>query len=107
MTVNELIKKLDLEVLNLEDGDRVIEGGYTGDLLSWVMGKAQSGDMWVTIMTNVNVIAVASLVDCACIVIAENAEITEDVVTKAKAQGINLLRSPLSSYKICNEQILL
>ena len=107
MTVNELIKKLDLEVLNLEEGDREIEGGYTGDLLSWVMGRAQSGDMWVTIMTNVNVIAVASLVDCACVVIAENAEIGDEVVAKAKAQGINLLRTPLSSYKICNEQILL
>ncbi|MBE6686633.1 MAG: AraC family transcriptional regulator [Ruminococcaceae bacterium] len=107
MTVNELIKKLDLEVLNLEDGERSIEGGYTGDLLSWVMGKAESGDMWVTIMTNVNVIAVASLTDCACVVIAENAEIGDDVISKARTQGINLLRTPLSAYKVCNEQILL
>lgn len=107
MTVNELISRLELEILNLEDGERKIEGGYTGDLLSWVMGNAQSGDMWVTIMTNINVVAVASLVDCACVVIAENVEISDDVINKAKAQGINLLRSPLSSYKICNEQILL
>ncbi|MBE6573689.1 MAG: AraC family transcriptional regulator [Ruminococcaceae bacterium] len=107
MTVNELITKLDLEVLSLEDGEREITGGYTGDLLSWVMGRAESGDMWVTIMTNINVIAVAALADTACVVIAENAEISDDVVAKAKAQGINLLRTPMSAYKVCNEQILL
>ncbi|MBQ3184303.1 MAG: AraC family transcriptional regulator [Clostridia bacterium] len=107
MTVNDLIEKLDLEVLNLAEGDREITGGYVGDLLSWVMGKAESGDMWVTIMTNVNVVAVASLVDVACVVIADKAEITPDVIEKARAQGINLLRSAKSAYRLCNEQILL
>ncbi|MBR6514390.1 MAG: AraC family transcriptional regulator [Clostridia bacterium] len=107
MTVNQLIEKLSLEVLNLEEGDREITGGYVGDLLSWVMGKAESGDMWVTIMTNVNVVAVASLVDTACVVIADNAEIAPEVIEKARTQGINLLRSSKSAYQLCNEQILL
>lgn len=107
MTVTELIEKLDLEILNLAEGDREITGGYTGDLLSWVMGKAQSGDMWVTIMTNVNVVAVASLVDVACVVIADKAEVSPEVTEKAKQQGINLLRSDKNAYQLCNEQILL
>ncbi len=107
MTVAALIDRLGLEVLNLEDGDREITGGYTGDLLSWVMGKAESGDMWITIMTNLNVIAVASLVDVACVVIADKAEIAPEVIEKAKQQGINLLRSDKSAYQLCNEQILL
>ena len=107
MTVNSLIEKLDLEVLNLSEGDREITGGYVGDLLSWVMGKAESGDMWVTIMTNINVVAVASLVDTACVVIADKAEVAPEVIEKARAQGINLLRSDKSAYQLCNEQILL
>lgn len=107
MTVKSLIEKLDLEILNLAEPDREITGGYVGDLLSWVMGKAESGDMWVTIMTNVNVVAVASLVDAACVVIADKAEIAPDVIDKAKTQGINLLRSDKSAYQLCNEQILL
>lgn len=107
MTVKNLIEKLDLEILNLAEDDREITGGYVGDLLSWVMGKAQSGDMWVTIMTNINVVAVASLVDVACVVIADKAEIAPEVIEKAKAQGINLLRSSKSAYQLCNEQILL
>ena len=107
MTVNQLIDRLGLEVLCLCDGEREITGAYTGDLLSWVMGRAKSGDMWVTIMTNINVVAVASLADTACVVIAENAEVAPEVIEKAKQQNINLLRSEKTSYNICNEQIFL
>lgn len=105
MTVHQLIEKLGLEVLNLEDGERKVTGGYTGDLLSWVMGHARRGEMWVTIMTNINVIAVAALVDTSCVILAENVEISDDVVSKASEHGINLLRSKKSAYDICSEQI--
>lgn len=105
MTVNDFIRRLDLEVLNLEDGEREITGGYTGDLLSWVMSRAQSGDAWVTIMTNINVIAVASLTDVACVVIAENAEVTPEIIERAKGQGINLLRTAKTAWRVCSEPL--
>ena len=107
MTVAQLQEKLNLEALSLPCPEREITGVYAGDLLSWVMGRAESGDLWVTIMTNVNVVAVAVMADVACAVIAEDAEISDEVVQKAKEQGINLLRSSLSTYQICHEQILL
>lgn len=107
MTVAQLRDKLNLEILSLPEPDREVTGGYAGDLLSWVMGRAQSGNMWVTIMTNINTVAVAVMADVACVVIAEDAEIGDDVVARAKEQGINLLRSPMSTYQICHEQILL
>ena len=106
MTVNDLITRLDLEVLNLEDGEREITGGYTGDLLSWVMSRAQSGDAWVTIMTNINVIAVASLTDVACVIIAENAEVAPEIIERAKGQGINLLRTEKTAWRVCSEPIV-
>lgn len=105
MTVNDFISRLGLEVLNLDDGGREITGGYTGDLLSWVMSKAQSGDAWVTIMTNINVIAVASLTDVACVIIAENAEVAPEIVERAKAQGINLLRTDKTAWRVCAEPL--
>ena len=100
MTVNDAIELLGLETLCLPDGGREIEGGYTGDLLSWVMGRAQSGDAWVTIMTNINVVAVAQLTDVACVIIAEGAELSEGVAERAEAQGINLLRSKMTAWEI-------
>lgn len=106
MTVNDFINRLDLEVLNLEDGEREITGGYTGDLLSWVMSRAQSGDAWVTIMTNMNVIAVASLTDVACVIIAENAEIAPEIIERARSQGINLLRTDKTAWRVCAEPLV-
>ena len=93
MTVKQLAEKLSLQALSLPEPDREITGGYAGDLLSWVMGRAQSGDAWLTIMTNLNIIAVASLADTACIIIAETSETTEELVQTAAQKGINLLKS--------------
>lgn len=107
MTAAELRQKLNLEILNEADPDRPVTGGYTGDLLSWVMAGAKSGDMWVTIMTNVNILAVAALTDVACIVIADGAEIDRHVVEQARLQRINLYRTKKSAYQVCNEQIFL
>ena len=100
MKVSELSKALELEALALPAPDREVVGGYVGDLLSWVMGRAQADNLWITIMTNINVLAVASLSDVSAVVIAEGAEIDDEIVKKAVEQGINLLRSKLSSYEI-------
>ena len=43
MTVRQLADELDLTVFALDDPDREAAGGYCGDLLSWVMGRAVAG----------------------------------------------------------------
>ena len=101
MTVNELSKALGCKVLCMPDGEREVTGGYCGDLLSWVMGRAASGDAWVTIMSNINIIAVATLADPACIVLAEGVEIDADVLAKAEREGVNVLSSALDSFALC------
>lgn len=103
MTVNELIKQISLEVINLSDGERTINGGYTGDLLSWVMGRASYGNAWITIMSNINSIAVASLLEFSCIILSENAEVSDELKSLATQKSINLLRSKKDSFTLCNE----
>ena len=58
MTVKEIAEKLGLTPVSVADDAREVQGGYAGDLLSWVMGRVPEGAAWVTIMTNVNVVAV-------------------------------------------------
>ncbi|MBS5736779.1 MAG: AraC family transcriptional regulator [Clostridiales bacterium] len=101
MTVNNLINTLGLEVLTLPDGEKEITGGYVGDLLSWVMGKAEEGDAWITIMSNINVIAVASLRDVACVILAENSDVEKKTLEKADEENVNILRSELNSFELC------
>ncbi|HBR31483.1 MAG TPA: hypothetical protein DD733_05325 [Clostridiales bacterium] len=103
MTVNKAIEALSLEVVNLSDGDRNIQSGYSGDLLSWVMARATNGSAWITIMSNVNIIAVASLLDLSCIILSENAEISEELRNLAIQKNINLLRSEKNSFQLSFE----
>ena len=53
---------------------------------------------WVTVMGNVNAIAVATLADTACIVLAENAEIEEMAVQRANEQDIAVLKTARPIY---------
>lgn len=100
MKVSELVKELELTVLTDKNfTDREIKGCYVGDLLSWVMGRAELGDAWVTIMSNVNIVAVAALVDMACIILAERVAVEEEIIKKADSQGIIILSTTKNSYE--------
>ena len=99
MKIRDFAAEINAEILSMPRPDAEITGGYCGDLLSWVMGRAEEGQVWITIMSNINTVAVASLADVSAILLSENAEIEESVVLKAKEQGINLLRTPMSTYE--------
>ncbi len=101
MTVNELVNISDFTPVCVADGEREILGGYAGDLLSWVMGRATEGCAWVTIMSNVNIIAVCSLADPACIVLSEGVSPDEDTLMRAKQQGVNIISTRLDTFTAC------
>ena len=101
MTVGELAKQPDFAAVNLPCADREILGGYAGDLLSWVMGRASEGDAWVTIMSNVNIVAVSTLADPACIVLSEGVQPDEETLVRAKQQGVNILSTTLDTFDAC------
>ena len=100
MNLTELASSLNLETVHSADLDREVKGAYTGDLLSWVMTRLDADCVWITIMNNVNVIAVASLADASCVIFTENAEIPDEVIEKAKLQNINLFKTNKTSFEI-------
>lgn len=101
MTVAELVKSLRLTVLTMDDPTRQVTGGYVGDLLSWVMGRSEAGNAWITIMSNANILAVASLTDCACVILAEGVQPDAGVAELAKQKGVTLLSSQESAFCLC------
>ena len=100
MTVKDLVKKLELKILVEGDLEREITGGYCGDLLSWVMGRAKAGDCWFTVMGNINAIGVCVLADCSCIVLCENATLDDNAKMRAEMQGVSILSSEENSYTL-------
>ncbi len=101
MTVAQLSERLQLECLALPMPDREVIGAYAGDLLSWVMGRAEADCLWATIMNNMNVLAVASLADVALTVICEDCEVSKEIVDAAMEKGVNLVRTKLPMYELC------
>ncbi len=101
MTVCEFAKKYSLSVLCLPEPTREIKGAYAGDLLSWVMGRAKADDAWITIMSNRNVAAVASLADTACVVFAEGVKPDAEIISAAEEKGINLFSDSRSTFELC------
>ena len=98
MTVEAILKSDKFTAVSIPEPEREIDGIYIGDLLSWVMGKAQADNAWITIMSNINVVAVASLSDVACVILAESVIMEPDTVKTAKEKGINILSTNLSAY---------
>ncbi len=99
MTVSALTKTADFKTVCLPSPDREINGVYIGDLLSWVMGKAEADNIWITIMSNINITAVATLADVSCVLLAEGVVLENDVLDVANAKGINILSTNLQAYE--------
>ena len=100
MTNREFAAACDLRILVEGDPDRGITGGYCGDLLSWVMGRAKEGDAWFTVMGNVNAIAVATLADTACIVLVEDSPLDDAAKMRAQQQDVTILQSGRTAYEL-------
>ncbi len=103
LTVEALAEAMGLETVLPGDSSREVKGGYCGDLLSWVMGRAQEGDAWITVMGNVNAVAVAVLADTACIILAEDSPLDDDARERALAQEVPVLRSAKDTFALAVE----
>lgn len=99
MTVGALAEKDGFSAAALPDAERIIGGGRCGDLLSFVMSHGHPGDAWITVRSNENALAVATLTDAACVVLAERVEADDALTRLALEKGVNLLTSPFSVYE--------
>lgn len=99
MKISELAQVCGWQLLAGEETETEATGCYCGDLLSWVMARAQQGQVWVTVMGNVNAIAVAVLTDVAAIVLTENAPLDEAAAQKANQQGVPVYACGDNSYE--------
>ena len=102
MTIQELIDLTGATDLTPDtDKAAAISCGYTCDLLSWVMAHGQAGMAWITVQTHINVIAVAALMDMACVILPEGIEMEPASLKKAQEEGVTVLHSTLTAYELC------
>jgi predicted transcriptional regulator len=80
--------------------DRDVTGGYAGDMLSDVLAHAESGNIWITLQTHANIVAVASTKELAGIIIVNGRTPEDETLRKAEDQGIPIMITSLSTYSI-------
>lgn len=99
MTVSEFISKCDFKIINEGDTDIQLSKVFCCDLLSIAMSRAPAGGAWVTVMGNINTLAVASLTETAVIILAEGASLDEAAAARAKMQDITVLATELPIFE--------
>lgn len=101
MRLSDVVAKLPLEAVTGKDClDIAVTGGYVSDLLSNVMGQAKPGNIWVTVQAHQNIVAVASLIGLAAVIIAGGMKPEEETIAKAKKEGVVLLISSLPAFEV-------
>lgn len=104
MKITDLVNQLGLTVFTGDVGlDNEIKGGYVSDLLSDVMGFASEGDIWITLQNHLNVVAIASLKDLACIILVKNINPSNEVLLKAKEEGIPILGTKENTFEMAGK----
>jgi len=101
MKVSELVDKFKLKVFSGKSGlKNEISGGYVSDLLSDVMGNASESEVWITLQTHQNVMAIASLKDLAAVILVKGFEPDDDTIEHSNEEGIPLLGTDMETFEI-------
>ena len=104
MKVKDVAEKLSLKVFSAPEGmDKEVLGGYTSDLLSDVMGHAKEGQLWITLQTHKNIMAVASLKDMAAIILVKGFTPETDTIELSAQEGIPVLGSSMEAFELSGE----
>jgi len=101
--LTDFLKNIPHKILCGNPDNTLITGGYVSDLLSDVMGNAKEGNVWITIMKHLNVIAVASLADIPVIIFSKGTVPENAVIEKAKEKNIVLITTELTTFETCGK----
>jgi len=100
VTVEEMVDRLGLQVFAAGKMEQDVLAGYASDLLSCVMAKAQAGYVWVTLQAHPNVIAVASLLNLAAVIVSEGVKPDLDTIARAQENKVTLLGSTQTTFTV-------
>ncbi len=104
MKISEIVKQLNLKIIAGGNGtDAEVSGGYVSDLLSDVIGHAAEGNVWITLQTHQNIVAVASLKELSAIIVVKGSAPDAETIRKSNAENIPLLSTDLDTFRITGE----
>ncbi len=104
MKVNELVDNLNLTVFCGKEGlNNELTGAYTSDLLSDVMGNVDEGNVWITLQTHKNIMAIASLKEISAVILVKGYKPEKEAVVQSEEEGIPILGTDKETFEISGE----
>jgi hypothetical protein len=104
VSLKKVIDTLGLESVSaVGELNRPVMGGYASDLLSCAMRGAKKDFLWVTLQSHANVVAVASLLNLAGVIITEGHQPGPEIISQAEKEGVILLLSTRDTFSIVGE----
>ncbi len=101
ITLGEIADQLSLSVQTAPHRlSNEVRGGCACDLLSAVMANAQPGDVWLTVQSHANIVAVAVMLDLAGIIVTGGVEVMPDTIQKAAQEEVPILTTSLSTFTV-------
>jgi hypothetical protein len=103
MTIQEIIRQLNLDIVTDADLSHEATGGYASDLLSCVMASARAGNVWVTLQAHPNVVAVASLLELSAVIVTEGVTPDQETIQKAQRARVTLLSTHKDTFTVVSD----
>jgi predicted transcriptional regulator len=101
LKLTEVVEKLQLDVRTGRDAlDVLVNKGYASDLMSDVIANTNEQDIWVTLQTHQNIVAVAVMKSLAGILLVKGRQPDEATVEKAEAENIPIMISDLPAFEL-------
>ncbi|MGZ3494470.1 MAG: DRTGG domain-containing protein [Thermodesulfobacteriota bacterium] len=101
MTISDLVKPFGLKIETGKDRlDEEVTGGYASDLLSDVIAHSRKGNVWITIQTHPNIVAVATMKELSGIILTGGRQPEAETIQRAAQEGIPILTSPLFTFEL-------
>lgn len=97
MLVKDILNDPNFTLINQSDINNNINNVFACDLLSHAMGFAAENDLLITVLNNVNVLGVASLLDFSGVVFSHNINVNDAIIKKANELNIPLLKTKLTT----------
>lgn len=101
MNLITLVDRLNIQVLCGEiSAENNVTWSYVSDLLSDVMGKAGEGNIWITLQSHKNIVAVALLKELSAILLVNGVKPDEETLFHARKEGVVMLSTTLPAFEI-------
>jgi serine kinase of HPr protein (carbohydrate metabolism regulator) len=107
MKISEIIERIKGNVVCGEDKlDHIVEFAFSSDLMSDVLTVEKQNLLLITGLANLQAIRTAEMSDIPYLVFARNKKVTQEMKEIAEENGMVLIESPSSMFRISGELYL-